>query len=269
MTMNVRGPGGKFLGGGGLGGGIGGFGEKFSIDIDIMSYFDDSGTQAAKKEIRELGDTTEEGGKKTGRTKEQAEAYSDSLRDSISPIRSVSWDLMLMGRSMSILNNLWGGHNQIVKEVTGVIYGAGAVMRIIVTAVDMYRVAILFTANAQVAQTALFVKETAAVGTLAGAYTALAIAKTAAIGVGIGGTGLVASGVGMGLLGFMQKGGTVNQTGPYVLHKGETVVPAGTNFSTININMSAGSISSSVDVDNMLDSMAKRMIIESRRRGVR
>lgn len=65
----------------------------------------------------------------------------------------------------------------------------------------------------------------------------------------------------------MQAGGYVPQTGPYYLHKGETVVPAsGTNYSWVNINMTTGPVSSGIDIDRMLDQMAVRMVSESRRR---
>lgn len=66
----------------------------------------------------------------------------------------------------------------------------------------------------------------------------------------------------------MQTGGEVKETGLFMLHKGETVVPAGSNYSWVNINMQTGPISNSVDVDNMLNKMALTMAIESRRRGM-
>lgn len=64
----------------------------------------------------------------------------------------------------------------------------------------------------------------------------------------------------------MQHGGFVPNTGLYYLHAGETVVPASSNYSWINIDMKTGPVSSNIDVDNMLDMMGSRVASESRRR---
>ena len=277
---------------GGAGGGSLGIGENVSITIDILSAFDSSGFEEAKTAID--GTTQSLGGLATGteqvinadkeKTKgvrEQSTAHKEgksasdmaanSIRESIAPIRSVSWDLMLMGRSLSILNSIWGNHNVIVKEITGIVYGVGAAIRIAVTAADLYAVALRFGIIHTTAQTA----SNAALGTsnlaLAGTYTVLAnAARTAYAAIGPIGWAMLAigavMGIGYAIKGSMQGGGTVSETGAYILHKGETVIPSGTSMNIININMNSGPISSSVDVDNMLDSMAIRMAQESRRR---
>ena len=291
---------------GGAGGGSLGIGENLNITIDILSNFDASGFEEAKTAMD--GTTQSLGGLATGteqvinadkeKTKgvrEQSTAHKEgksasdmaanSIRESIAPIRSVSWDLMLMGRSLSILNSIWGNHNVIVKEITGIVYGVGAAIRIAVTAADLYAVALRFGIIHTTAQTA----SNAALGTsnlaLAGTYTVLAnAARTAYAAIGPIGWAMLAigavMGIGFAVKGSLQGGGTVSETGAYILHKGETVVPAetyvphkgetvvssGPSTNIINITMNSGPISSSVDVDNMLDNMALRMAQESRRR---
>ncbi len=83
-----------------------------------------------------------------------------------------------------------------------------------------------------------------------------------------GAVGGAARGIGMGAgaMGF-QHGGIVPYTGLHLLHAGETVIPKSGGMNIININMNSGPISSGIDVSNMLDSMASRMLFESRRRG--
>ena len=277
---------------GGAGGGSLGIGENVSITIDILSAFDSSGFEEAKSAID--GTTQSLGGLATGTTqvieadkektkgvREQSTAHKEgksasdmaanSIRESIAPIRSVSWDLMLMGRSLSILNNLWGNHNIILKEITGIVYGVGAAIRIVVTAADLYAVALKFGIIHTTAQTASNVGLGASNLALAGTYHALAnAARTAWAAIGPIGWAMLAigavMGIGFAIKGSFQGGGTVSETGAYILHRGETVIPSGTSMNIININMNSGPISSSVDVDNMLDSMAIRMAQESRRR---
>jgi len=290
MTLNVQGPGGKFMGG--AGGGSLGIGENVSIIIDILSAFDSSGFEEAKTAID--GTTQSLGGlaagteqvigadkEKTKVVREQSTAHKEgksasdlaatSIRESIAPIRSVSWDLMLMGRSLSILNNLWGNHNIIIREITGIVYGVGAAIRIVVTATDMYAVALRFGIIHTTAQTASNAGLAASNVALAGTYHLVANAARAAwAAIGPIGWAMLAigavMGIGFAVKGSLQGGGTVSETGAYILHKGETVIPSGTSMNIININMNSGPISSSVDVDNMLDNMALRMAQESRRR---
>ena len=257
---------------GGIGGIIGGTGEKLSIDIEINSSFDSTGTEEAKKEVQTLGKELGETSSKFGLTKEKAEEASNELRESISPIRSVSWDMMLMGRSISIVNTTLFGNNQIVKNVVAGMEAVAAFTRIATTAVDMYRVAILLSASASAVKTTANIAEgTSAMG-VAGAYATLQAVLGNPTGltllaIGAATAGAITAGY-LGSLPSRQTGGYIPETGPYMLHKGENVIPAGgSNFSVININMNSGPISSSLDIDNMLDAMAKRMAVESRRRG--
>ncbi len=267
MTLNIKGPGGRFLGG--AGGGSFGIGEKFSIEINLLSYADTTGfdqMNAAAKESQTIIQGTAGG---QGELGDQAKKTSESIREEVAPIRSVSWDMILMGRSMSILNNTFLGNNQLVKDFTGLIYGAGAALRIYVAVRDIERVLLQREEVAKAKQIALNQAEAASYGEVAAAATSAAVAKGAAsvAGFAVGGPGGFAAveALGMMLTGF-QHGGTIPSTGPYMLHKGETVIPAGGTTSIININMQTGGISSSVDVDRMLDAMALRMAQESRRR---
>jgi hypothetical protein len=249
--------------------GVGGLGESLTINIDITSSFDNTGTEEAKKETLTLGRTTKS---VWGQSKEDAEEYSNELRNQISPIRSVSWDLMLMGRSISILNTNLLGNNQQVKEFLGYVYAISAAMRIATTAVDMYRTAIVISSMVSAAKTTVNLAEAASTMKVAGAYATLqtVAGNPAAMGLlAAGAAGASAVSASYMSLPSYQKGGTIPATGAYLLHKNETVVPAGgSNFNVVNINMTTGAISSNIGVDNMLDAMAKRMLVEKRRRGV-
>lgn len=254
----------------GIGGSGGGSGEKFSVDIDIVSRFDSTGIDQATAAIKEIDTVEQNSAKTTENIKKNTDEYGDSLRKQIAPVRSISWDLILMGRSFSIINSTLLGSNQIVKDFTAAIYTVGAIIRVVVTAVDIMRVAHILGASAAAAHT------TANYG-LATSFAAVSAAAAPLlpilmIGAAIAGIATLA------YLGFnkpgsvfqsppsMQTGGFVSATGPYILHKGETVIPAGASTNIININMTTGGISSSVDVDRMLDSMSLRMLQESRRR---
>lgn len=214
-----------------------------------------------------------------------------------SPIRSLSWDFMLMGRGLSILNTHLLGNNEAVKKVIGVVYIFASVLRVVTAAMDVMRaiqvanimiqelqnaklkerivleganVAVTGTSTAVIgAQTGVLAANTTAVVTNAGAWATL----RAVLGDP---RGLVMLGIGAAmttaiLASFMsarsyQRGGVIPETGVYMLHKGETVVPSGMTYNQIFINMTTGGISSNVDVDNMLNKMAMRMAQESRRR---
>lgn len=215
-----------------------------------------------------------------------------------SPIRSLSWDFMLMGRGLSILNTHLLGNNEAMKRIIGVVYVFASVLRIVTAAMDVMRGIqtanmiiqelqnaklkeriILEGANAVATgtstatigtQTGVLAANTAAVGANAGAWATLKAVlgdPTGLIMLGIGAamtTAIVASLASAGR--SYQHGGVIPETGVYMLHKGETVVPSGMTYNQIFINMTAGAISSDVDVDRMLNKMAMRMAQESRRR---
>jgi hypothetical protein len=195
----------------------------------------------------------------------------EPMRIAISPVRSLSWDFILMGRGLSIMNTHLLGNSQAMRELVGVIYSFGAVLRVIVALVDIANTgkSIMIMLSHYATQATL--QEAAAQRELAAATTAVSVAQGAKAGTGIWSTisGILFNlfaGAGSAALLAFQHGGVIPATGPYLMHKGETVTPAGSSFSQITINMSAGAISSNVDVDRMLDDMALRMAQESRRR---
>jgi len=63
---------------------------------------------------------------------------------------------------------------------------------------------------------------------------------------------------GIGLLGSFQTGGVIPATGPYMLHKGETVTPAGATTISTPIYISA-SVSSDYDVARLTEEISRRM----------
>lgn len=260
-----RGPGGRFTGGGKFGAG----GDNVTIDVTVT--YDDSqvtyGADGTKKTIQELGTETQKSTSHLGMSKDAADAYANSLRKSISPVRSLSWDMMLMSRSLSIVNREFLGNNEIIHKVIGVMQGIAAITRMATTAIDFYRIAVKLSAVENAASVASSNAAAASTMTLAGAKALLS--GPAGIAAFIIGSALVAGVVGsyLGSLPSRKSGGYIPETGPYLLHKGETVIPSGMNFSTVNINMNTGPISSSIDVDNMLTNMARKMLLESRRRG--
>jgi hypothetical protein len=150
----------------------------------------------------------------------------------------------------------------------GIVYTVAAVMRVITAAFHIYQAIIMATTIAHARNAAAITGETAATWGLVSAKAAL-MSLSGPVGLALlAAAGAAALGYGLqtGMIKGFQQGGVVPETGIYALHKGETVIPAGTNFNQIFINMTTGPISSSVDVDNMLDNMALRMAKESRRR---
>lgn len=259
--VSFQGAGGKMQGSASMGG------ESINIEITVTSNVDSgiAGLQAVQKEVQPLGTAVADTGEKVDEATKSTEKYSKSLR-------STSWDLMLTARSINMINAAFFGSNQMVREGTALLYGLGGVLRIITMVQKAYNVIHAYSIAQSAAKSVANVAEAGTTIGLAGAVATLrtvlgdptAIVSFAA-GAAIAG-GIIAAYA--STMPSYQKGGYVSHTGPYMLHKGETVVPAGANFSTININMSTGPISSSVDIDNMLSVMAKKILMESRRRGI-
>lgn len=250
--------------------GIGGSGvEDLSITLNLQTNYDASGIRAASEDAKEYTNIVQNIPRATSQTTQASKDMAEGIREEIAPIRSVSWDLILMGRSMSILNTTFFGSNQLIKDATGLIYGIGAALRIYVTIKDIERVLTEKGIINSIKQIAQNHAEAASYGEVATAAGAAATAKGAAAVVGLAAApftgGLSMLGGIMGLV-TAQSGGYVGQTGMALIHKGETIIPSGTSMNIININMTTGGISSSVDVDRMLDAMALRMTQESRRR---
>ena len=236
----------------------------------------ESDTEQAKQDLSSFISTVKE---MTPAAMESSRSWKDvgksiheqtyAVQMAISPVRSLSWDMMLMGRGLSVLNHYLLGSNKEMEQYIGIVYTVGAVLRIATAAVDVYRVAVaasavlnhLLAASETEVATAIGVRTAATVAALIPAAALAALTGGASIGFGAGAASITA------LMPSFQRGGTVPQTGPYILHAGETVIPrGGDNFSNVTINMQVGSLASSMDVDRMLDAMALRMAQESRRR---
>jgi len=83
------------------------------------------------------------------------------------------------------------------------------------------------------------------------------------IGKALGGGSKVAE---KGSLGSYQNGGIIPQTGNYTLHKGETVVPAGSNSSGIVINSNYSiNVSDKVQMERMIEDNNRKLVSDIRR----
>jgi len=177
--------------------------------------------------------------------------------------RVLSRDLMTVGYSFNYLNRELFGHNQILQDVITTLILFGAVLRVVAV---IQNLSAWFGAASTAASVFTWVQK----------LLNIELAQTAfwtAVITG-GAIALVGLGVWAGLQaaqprGTMQFGGVVPETGTYLLHRGETVTPAGgPRYSWINVNMYTGPISSSMDLGRIADELASRVTIESRRRGI-
>ena len=288
-------------------------GEELNIDVVLTSTWDGGGVEEANESIQTVGETTKVTTRELNTLSDSLNTTSDSSTHLLGEARSVSWDMMLLGRSMNIVNNTLLGHNAAVKEAVGVLYVFAAASRIALVTADMFRLVTDFLSSGELKRVAainaeavaqaennamqnqaniiatstlgLSAEQIASLLTESGAvetYTAALEMATAAklafnaaqsAGVGLGAASAIttieealpAVMTASAVLGF-QHGGVVPYTGLHLVHQGETVIPKGVGMTNININMQTGGISSAVDVSNMLDEMAARMVVESRRR---
>lgn len=268
---SVQGEGGKFQ----SGGGSIDMGDGLNVPITVTFYTDTSGAEEAKQKILEIGDASKTASGGTDTLTNSQKENDKIAKQQLASYRSVTWDFMLLGRSLSIVNNTFLGHNQVLKDAIGLIYGISAVMRVYLVIKDLTKALEIGHTTAMAAQTVATNAQTAAVWGQVSAYSALAVVTGGgSIAAGAAG-GAVRGGItgiagGMGVLGGFASGGYVNQTGLYMMHAGETVIPkGGPTMTMININMQTGGISSNIDVDNMLNAMAGKMALESRRRSGR
>lgn len=227
----------------------------------------------------------------------------------ISPVRRLSWDFMLTGRALSVLNTTFLGSNQIVKQFIGVIYGAAAILRLYVTVNDILiaskKMAVitetlhgtaLAHGNAQlVARTGLLPSlismEWAHVAVLkakAAILAAIAFLGPAGLGIALGGAAI---GLGyiigqalipapsppieekMGL--YATRSPTKFLTGPLAGITVPELTPGASttyhsesrpSYSQINIDLRTGPISSQIDIEDIADTIAVRIVDEQRRR---
>lgn len=181
-----------------------------------------------------------------------------AIRSAMSPLRTASRDVWTLAYAFRRLNYATGLNSEAVKGLVNVMVALGAVIRIL---------AVIQSVSGMLSNMTLITKVATAAQWL---YNA-ALANTAFwIAIITGGIAVIA---GLGVWAViqasqprsMQAGGVIPETGMYMLHKGETVVPEG-GPTTVIINMQTGPISSEMDADNLLDTMALRMAQESRRR---
>ena len=286
--------------------------EGLDIDISIMSHFDSSGVDEATETIQNIGEASVVTSRNVNTLSDSYNEATTQSANLLGESRSVSWDLMLLGRSVNIVNTTLLGHNAMVKEAVGVLYTFAAASRIALVTADMFRLvtdflasgeakraaALIAEANAQAVNNAVqdqanliamanldltaediaaLLAESDAVETYTAALEMATAAKLAANAAQEAGAvageatvaeevvGDVATAAAFGALTFAE-GGVVPYTGLHLVHAGETVLPKGVGMTNISINMQTGGISSNIDVGNMLDAMASRMAMETRRR---
>ena len=220
-----------------------------------------------------------------------------TTKEMVTSYRSLSWDLMLTGRAISIVNTTFLGGNKIIKEALGLIYVAAAGLRI-------YSMILKYTATEEAGLNVALSARGGILGVLIGqeaAHTASLYAKAAALavvhalsgpygwailagaGVALGGAAYL---IGRALPGpgpappiqeqmgvYRTASPTKFLTGPLA---GVTSSPSLSTsyhttsspaYSQVNIDMRTGPISKEIDVEKMLDDMATRIVEESRRRG--
>lgn len=196
---------------------------------------------------------------------DQLSRVSREVRHLTHPLRRISMDVWSLAYSIRRLGTALGISSPILEAFYNTLVVTGAVLRMLMVISELANminrfknitsVATLIQAlfNVQLSQTAMWV----AIITGGLAVVGGLIAWTMATRMGGASTPRAPS---------MQYGGLVPQTGLYMLHRGETVIPEGPSYSWVDINMTTGPISTEVDVDNMLDSMGLRIAEESRRR---
>jgi hypothetical protein len=206
--------------------------------------------QQVSKEIKELERTTRES---TKTTVQQTTATTSMGSQN----RMLAWDFMLLGRSLGIVNRELGLNNRALSAIAGVMQLISSVMRIMIIAEELY--------NLSLAKTNISLATKAALGPLS--MMSSGIGNNQAGGLSIAG-GIGFKAVEALLMGGFATGGSVLQTGPYLLHKGETVQRPQdrTNYSNVNINMRTGAISNSIDVERMIEDMTTSLALENRRR---
>jgi len=176
--------------------------------------------------------------------------------------RVLSRDLMTVGYSFNYLNRELFGHNQILQDVVTTLILFGAALRIVAV---IQNFSAWFSASSAAASAFSWVLKMANLDLAQMAFWTAVITGGALLLIGLGAWAALQAAQPKS----MQFGGVVPETGPYILHRGETVVPAGgPKYSWVNINMYTGPISSSMDLDRIADELATRVTVEQRRRGI-
>ena len=232
--------------------------ENSTYDIKIPVEFTLEGVPGTIQGLREVNKEAKAAEKQTKESTKTNIEHFTSASSMGSSTRMLSWDFMLLGRSLGIVNREMGFNNKLLSSIAGIMQLISSIMRIVIITEELYNLSLTRT-NASLATKAVL-------GPLSAATSA--VAATAASG-GI----LPAAGIGWGAIGALMMGGfatggSVLETGPYLLHKGESVSRPqdGGNYSNINVNMRTGAISNSIDVDRMIEDMTTRLALENRRR---
>lgn len=222
--------------------------DPYGQDVEINVTMKTKGFETAKSNIQSV--------------KEETKDSTKEIEKASSGYRMLSRDLMMVGRSVSMINRIFLGNNETIKQMTGLLYGAVAVLRMVTAAEHLMEIASKSATFAHIIETAaLWAKAQALM--VVHALTPMGW-LTLGIAAGVGALAL------SGKMRSMQGGGVVSYTGPHYLHAGETVIPRGeqtpSNYSQINIDMKTGPIANYLDVEDMLINMSDKIAQASRRR---
>ena len=197
-----------------------------------------------------------------GKTTSEVEKAATRVSSYMISTRVLSRDLMTVGYSFNYLNRELFGHNQILQDVVTTLILFGAALRIVAV---IQNFSAWFSASSAAASAFSWVLKMVNLDLAQMAFWTAVITGGALLLIGLGAWAALQAAQPKS----MQFGGVVPETGPYILHRGETVVPAGgPKYSWVNINMYTGPISSSMDLDRIADELATRVTVEQRRRGI-
>ncbi len=245
------------------------------LNITIRINADDQASpalQAVTQEVQQLNASVTETGQATQQinvplqaTNKLVEETGKQVHAATLPMRVLGRDLMSIAFGINLVARVLGVSNPALQSFVALLMIVGVAMRTVGIIQQLAKWIHEYNFATQLA--------TISTWHFGAALANAAFWKTMLLGGLVGAASLMvgltafAAMQGAQPKGSMQFGGTIPETGMYMLHKGETVTPVGgSNYSNITINMQTGAISSSVDVDNMLSQMALRMAVESRRR---
>jgi len=247
------------------------YGEDITIRLDMLLGTDEisPGLQEALVNLSQLKDMqtefTRSGEMMTltlSRGNKAVEEAATRVSSYMISTRVLSRDLMTVGYSFNYLNRELLGHNQILQDVVTTLILFGAALRIVAV---IQNFSAWFSASSAAASAFSWVLKMVNLDLAQMAFWTAVITGGALLLIGLGAWAALQAAQPKS----MQFGGVVPETGPYILHRGETVVPAGgPKYSWVNINMYTGPISSSMDLDRIADELATRVTVEQRRRGI-
>jgi len=213
-------------------------------------------------------------------------------------MRGIAWQVQTAAYSIGELNKVLFNNSQIGKEVTGMLHGLGAALRIYTIVENMAKTVGVLTGALKAQEVAewnlvgAITKKTLALGasiaahishaayvaasTLAEwAHTAALQAKAIALAIAnalmgpygwvilAGAAAAAAAGIALATrIPSRQFGGPIREEGPYYLHAGEYVVPrtsAGAGGLTLNVDARGSTFASDYDVDKMMNRVVDRL----------